>query len=46
VPAGQHEVEFRYEPASWRAGWILSLVALLVIVTAAAVGVRRRAHGG
>jgi hypothetical protein len=44
VPAGRHEVEFRYEPASWRAGWILSLCALLVILAAAAVGVRRGAR--
>ena len=42
VPAGAHRVEFRYEPASWRAGWITSVVALCVIVAAAAVGLRRR----
>ena len=35
VPAGAHRVEFRYEPASWRAGWIVSLLALLAIVAAA-----------
>jgi len=42
VPAGAHRVELRYEPASWRAGWIVSLVALLAILGAAAVGIRRR----
>ncbi len=42
VPAGAHRVEFRYEPASWRAGWIVSLVALLTILAAAAIGWRRR----
>jgi hypothetical protein len=30
--AGEHEVEFRYEPATWRVGWIVSLAALLVLV--------------
>ena len=34
VPAGAHRVEFRYEPASWRAGWIVSLLALIVILAA------------
>ena len=42
VPAGRHTVRFRYEPASWRAGWIVSLVALLVVLAAVAVGLRRR----
>jgi hypothetical protein len=42
VPAGAHRVEFRYEPASWRAGWIVSSLALLVILAAAAIGWRRR----
>jgi hypothetical protein len=43
VPAGSHTVEFTYEPASWRAGWILSLVALLAIAAAALIGWRRHA---
>ncbi|MBA3261565.1 MAG: YfhO family protein [Thermoleophilaceae bacterium] len=43
VPAGKHEVEFRYEPASWRAGWIVSLLALIAILGAAGVGWRRHA---
>ncbi len=42
VPAGAHRVEFRYQPASWRAGWIISLVALIAILAAAAIGWRRR----
>jgi hypothetical protein len=42
VPAGTHRVEFRYEPASWRAAWIVSGLALLTIVVAAAIGWRRR----
>jgi Bacterial membrane protein YfhO len=41
VPAGAHLVEFRYEPASWRAGWIVSTLALLTILAAAAIGWRR-----
>jgi Bacterial membrane protein YfhO len=43
VPAGAHTVEFRYEPASWRVGWIVSLLALLTILTAAGLGWRRHA---
>ena len=31
LDAGRHEVEFRYEPVSWRAAWILSLVALAIV---------------
>jgi hypothetical protein len=42
VPAGRHTVEFRYEPASWRAGWILSLVALAATAGLALFGWRRR----
>ena len=43
VPAGAHRVEFRYEPASWRAGWMVSLLALAVILAAAGIGWRRHA---
>jgi hypothetical protein len=47
VPAGAHRVELRYEPASWRAGWILSLVALVGVLGTATAGLRRRrARGG
>ena len=42
VPAGAHRVEFRYDPASWRAGWIVSLLALVAVGAAAAIGWRRR----
>jgi hypothetical protein len=42
VPAGTHTVEFSYEPASWRAGWILSGLSLLALVGVAALGWRRR----
>jgi hypothetical protein len=42
LPAGEHTVRFRYEPASWRAGWIISLVALVAVLGAVAVGLRRR----
>lgn len=31
LPAGAHRVEFRYEPLSWRIGWIVSLLALLAL---------------
>jgi hypothetical protein len=42
VPAGRHLVELRYRPASWRAGWIVSLVALVALLATAGVGWRRR----
>ncbi|MBN1527646.1 MAG: YfhO family protein [Thermoleophilaceae bacterium] len=42
LPAGRHRVELRYEPASFRAGLILSLVALAGLAGAAAIGLRRR----
>jgi hypothetical protein len=32
VPGGRHRVEFRYQPASWRVGWIVSGLALLVLI--------------
>ena len=40
LPAGRHTVEFRYEPLSWRIGWITSLAALLVLL-----GVVARQYG-
>ena len=43
VDDGASRVEFRYEPASWRAGWILSLVGLLGLAVLGALGWRRRA---
>jgi hypothetical protein len=42
VPAGSHTVELSYEPASWRAGWIVSALALLAIAGLALLGLRRR----
>ncbi len=42
VGAGLHTVEFRYEPLSWRIGWIVSLLALIGLVAALAIGLRRR----
>jgi len=42
VPAGAHRVELRYEPASWRAGWIVSVLSMLGIAGLAVVGLRRR----
>jgi len=42
VPPGTHRVEFSYEPASFRAGWIISVLGLLAVLGAAVVGLRRR----
>ena len=32
VPPGAHRVEFTYEPTSFRAGWIISLLAALAVL--------------
>jgi hypothetical protein len=42
IPPGTHTVELRYRPASWRAGWILSVVAASGLAGIALVGLRRR----
>jgi hypothetical protein len=42
LPAGAHRVDFRYEPKSWRIGWIVSLLALIVLAATALAGWRRR----
>ena len=47
VPAGRHTVELRYEPASWRIGWIVSLLTALALAGAWALSaVRRRRQAG
>ena len=40
LPAGRHRVELRYEPLSWRIGWIVSLLALAALLAAVLVGLR------
>jgi hypothetical protein len=42
VPPGEHTVELRYAPASWRAGWLISLAGALAIGGLAVAGLRRR----
>jgi uncharacterized membrane protein YfhO len=42
VPAGQHEVVFRFEPTSIRVGLAITVVALLV--AAAGLALASRAH--
>ena len=44
LPAGRHEVEFRYEPLSWRIGWMLSLLGLALLGAATLVGWRARSR--
>ena len=47
VDAGIHEVEFEYEPASWRIGWIVSLAGLVILLVAVGVSTAsRRSAGG
>jgi hypothetical protein len=43
VGAGRHKIEFRYEPASWRIGWIITLLSLTAMAVGVLVGRRRRA---
>jgi hypothetical protein len=42
VAPGSHDVVLRFRPASWTAGWIVSLAALLALAGLAAVELRRR----
>jgi hypothetical protein len=42
LSAGSHEVEFRYEPAGFRAGWIISLLSAIAVLAVGAVGLRNR----
>jgi hypothetical protein len=42
IPAGRHTVELRYAPASWRIGWIVSLVALVGLAAAFGLAATRR----
>jgi len=42
VGAGDHEVVLRYQPWSWRIGWIVSLASLLALVAALGLTWRRR----
>jgi hypothetical protein len=42
VPAGTHRVEFSYEPATYRAGWIITLVSALAVLIAGLAGWRNR----
>jgi len=39
---GTHTVEMRFEPLSWRIGWIVSLVSLLVLVAVVVSGLSQR----
>jgi len=46
VPAGEHEVRFRYEPPGWRAGLLVTAGSILVLLVVAVMVVVRRARGG
>lgn len=45
LPPGSHTVTFRYQPLSWRIGWIISLLTLVVMATTTIIGWVRRAPG-
>jgi uncharacterized membrane protein YfhO len=34
IPAGEHEVEFRFEPSSLKLGLTISVISLLLVVVA------------
>lgn len=42
VPAGEHRVELRYEPTSFRLGWMISLATALALIGAVLFHFRRR----
>jgi Bacterial membrane protein YfhO len=46
IPAGNHLVVLRYEPLSWTLGWVVSLVALILLAVAVGVGLSRRGRAG
>src|SRR6185437_8703339 len=49
IGPGHHTIVMRYQPTSWRIGWIVSLVALLALLGALAsvwIGKRRRQTAG
>jgi hypothetical protein len=37
LPAGTHQVELRFEPTSWRAGWLLAGIGLLGLIVFAVI---------
>jgi Bacterial membrane protein YfhO len=44
IGPGAHTIEFRYQPLSFRLGWIVSLLSLLGLAAVVAVGWRRRSR--
>jgi hypothetical protein len=46
VAAGDHRVELTYRPASWRIGWIVSLLAALALAATAVLALARRRRSG
>jgi Bacterial membrane protein YfhO len=46
IGSGAHTVEFRYEPLSWRIGWIVTLISSVGLLVALVVGWRRRRGRG
>jgi uncharacterized membrane protein YfhO len=45
IGPGASTVEFRYEPLSWRIGWIVSLIALIALLTLLAIALRGARRG-
>ncbi len=46
LPPGHHTVVMGYAPTSWTAGWVLSSAALMALLLAVALGLRRRGRRG
>jgi Bacterial membrane protein YfhO len=46
LPPGTHTVQFRYQPATWTIGWIVSVTSFAGLVLVLAVGWRRRRRMG
>jgi uncharacterized membrane protein YfhO len=41
VGPGEHRIEMRYQPWSWRAGWIVSLLTVVLLAAALWKSARR-----
>jgi uncharacterized membrane protein YfhO len=46
VPAGEHTIEFRYEPVETRVGMAISALTLLIVIPGFILAVRRRQSFG
>lgn len=46
APAGQHRVEFRYQPDSFRAGWVITLLSVVIVTSVFISGRQKQSDSG